>query len=418
MTILLLALAIGVADADPVDKLARIVKSQPEDVDTRLRLAQMLSREGRHAEARDHALRIVERTPAYWDAHVLLARLDTWGQRYNAARSRLETVLSNEPHHIDASELLLDVLIQSDDFGGAHSLLRTMLDRRRSPELMSRLAVIELERGNHVAARTAAAEALSRDSDNELARRLSSDVPLVIAELWSELSFLSGGEFGFQETVVVRALPRHYYSFTLVEEIRHRFGVTDNSLRLRSDWRATRAITLGMLGGFGAPARLVPKWTASAIVAADIGHGFDGALTYRFDALPNASRLHRLRLDVGYALYGPLHTEVAYAYGLVDYDVGLEPVHFVKGDLVYIRAIAELRAGYAFGLDIDFLLDPRNPAFVNPKGFLLRVSSHALGASGALRFNRSLSALLGFDVQLRSDQRQTYNLRARLSFHY
>ncbi len=416
--ILVLAMLAATSGGDPVATLHEAVQRAPDDLDTRLRLALALSWQGERTAARTHALEIVAAAPTYLDAQLLLARLDTWDQRFEEARTRLRRILIANPGHPVASEMLVDIAIRTANFERAGELSRTLLSKHRTPELFMRLASAELGRGDHVAARSAAAEVLARAPDHEHALRLTEDVPLVRADAWSQVSFLPYGEVGLSETISVRALPRHFFSFVLTDEIRRRFGFTDNRLELRGDWRATRRITLSALGGFGAPSRIVARWLAGAAVSLELAQRADSTVSYRFEALPIGATLHRARADIGVVLLGPLRAELTGTLGILDYESGTEPVRALGGNLVFVTTDVTLRARYGFGNEVDLLLDPSNPAFVNPEAFLVRLSAHSVGAEGSWRLHRHLGALVGYELQLRSDDQTAHHLRARLSFYY
>lgn len=394
-----LIVAVPAGAEDELDDLRRAHAAAPADLDLSLRLAQRLSWRGDRAEAKTLAQEIVAQAPGYADALVLLARLEGWDGEFEAALEHARIARLVAPQNPEAEELQQDLLLWSGHLSEAKTTVEAAIKKKDSPDLYYRLAQIEYERMHYLASYLAAGEVLARDPSHIRAKKLRQDIDLASAEIYEEGEHLEGAPFAWAQILSATAFPRAFLSFTLVDELRHRYGELNQRLGAQVDWRPTAAQTLSVFGAIGAPATQVAKSTLGLRFMSDILPNLDAAAQYSYDRIALPADLHRVRIDVGFKFGLGFRAEAAYTLGVVA--EGTSP-HLIHGFL--LRALYEAKTWsailhYAAGAEIF-----RISVF----DALDSLTSHEIGAQMSFFILEKVQVTGGFDLQLRSNHTQVY----------
>ena len=388
------------------DLRARLAAS-PDDVDLRLRLATVLSWGGEREAARAEALRIVAAAPRYWDAHILLARLDAWEGSYGAARQRLEAVLEQEPGNLPAASLLVDVEIWADRPAHAERLLARYLPQQQDAETLLKLARAAWLGMSTLRAYRLARRAAELDPANQQVREFLAQLPLVAVDLaqQTEVITFDRPQAAQRQTLAVTALPRARLSGTLIHELCWRFSTLDQRLALQLAGRVTRDVTLTVLGGVGYPAEVVPDRTVAIGLTAQLMQPWDFALSYTYDRLPDASTLHRARLDQGFFLPHDLRVQVTYFGGALAGSGGADDLHAAELRPSWNPQGLEVYARYAYGMELYLA----SPDAAHWEGFG-SLRSHALGAGTIAELTDRLTLRADYGIQLRDNDSEVHSL--------
>jgi tetratricopeptide (TPR) repeat protein len=399
---------------EDLEVLQKRLARRPDDVDTRLQLATVLSWRGDRLHSRQEAQLVIQQAPRYWDAHILLARLDAWDGHYGPARARLQQILQQLPTHQPALMLLADVETWDQHPGEAQRLLEKLLQREKSAEVYYRLARVAMLRFHTLQAYLLTRQALKLNPVNKEVLDFQKRIVLVSVDLAYQGEVSTGDEIqqAHSEILTVSALPRSFLSLVLLHELHYRYNTINNRLLLQADWRITRQITLSLMGGAGFPAQVIPEATGSFRLALPLLSRWDMAVGYIYDYLPQKSHLHRIRLDNGFKLPHDFRLEAAYIAGvLVEKDVG--DLHGLHLRAYWRPEWIEIYLQYAYGMELYY--PTPYYALWNP---FKRLTSHLMGFQVMGNLGQRFTLRGGYDFELRSNETKAhlFHLAGRLWF--
>lgn len=416
--------------AKDLSALNALVLAHPKDVDMRLRLATMLSWEGKRDLARQHVLKVIALAPKYWDAHLLLAKLDAWDGRYNEADQRIQQVLQYLPDHKPANLILLDVAIWSKQYEKAKQILAKLLAQEQSAEIYYRLAEVENLQLHSWKAYQLSKIVLRLDPLHRRARQLRQDIQLASIDLSYEFeSFpLNENNLGHGELLAISLLPRAQLSATLFHELRYRYGTINNRLLLQGDWRINSRMQLSLTGGGAMPASVVSQATGALRLTTQLATYYDTAFSYTYDRLPWAGNLHSLRFTGGALLPSQIHLEATYLLGLLGhYCSDGESIHGVELRASIERPRWQAQVSYGFGTELfQLLLKPEttaastdNPCSTTSGTWALQdLRAHTFALGLLINITRRLALHAGYGIQLRfnGDEAHFVSVGSRMGF--
>ena len=102
--------------------------ADPGDVAARVRLAELLDREGRTDEAVRELGRAVEESPRDVELRYLYGQLLGKAERLREAMEQFAAVVTLDPRHVEAHRILAEAAVRSDELGAAWGHYRAILE--------------------------------------------------------------------------------------------------------------------------------------------------------------------------------------------------------------------------------------------------------------------------------------------------
>jgi tetratricopeptide (TPR) repeat protein len=153
---------------DPAHALAtlrRLVKTVPDSVDGRYRLAQLLVHAGKLDDATTHLRGVLERDPDHIDARLDLARVLRRQGHLVEAIGQTRSAFDRSGQALDVAEELFNLLVEADDRTAVLDLLTLLDDERSDIDALATVARLERGLGRLTEARETAAHLAKLDGE-------------------------------------------------------------------------------------------------------------------------------------------------------------------------------------------------------------------------------------------------------------
>ena len=406
----------------------KALEQQPDDVDTRLRYAVFLSRQGELDEAERHANQVIKDAPEYWDAHLLLARVAGWQHEFERALAHVNTVLEHEPDYPGAIRLKLDILKWMQDYTATELLLRHLIATgANSADIYFRLAEVERAKLRYLLAYRHAVSALRLDPRHDGAKAIRDDTRRVTFQMSQELEYFGFDKeeagpdrWGMGTTISATAFQNARFSAALAETVRYRFRTINNQIGLQTDFRPLPHIGFTVMGQLGKPARVVPPGTFLFAVRGEMFKVMDASLSLILNILswPQADKAVLLRpsLSMGFFIHKQFRLGATYSAGILRY-CELDPVvthsGFATGSYHGPKITASITAGYSEERDPvtvgiippktckEIVALRRIAVLGNERFILVDVRTVHTGVNLSYKFNRTASLRGGYRLELK-----------------
>ena len=294
------------------------------------------------------------------EASLGLARVDAWEHCYEGAEAKYRSWLSGMPRDVEARAGLIDVLLWMERWDDAQRELDAGLQADpEAMELLLRRAILYFRRGDHEAALRATEEALKNaPTDAELRAmrerlffnqvraylrldRYPGEYPDVHSAGLSYWRRLYDVELNLDVLLVERsggALPKSIFDAQYTAGASYHFGPL---------------ATVGVVGGFGAPARALPRWLGRVWLYSQWTSAWSGTLSYALWDYTAHKTAHILTPILTFTPSDLLSFEARY-YGtwLVLHQPGPDRQKFVS--TIALRGAAQLLADLRLGLSYTY----------------------------------------------------------------
>ncbi len=416
MGVLFSLTALGQEKSVTIESLSQVVRQQPENVDLRFHLANLLWREQQLDRAYSEAERVVEQAPDYYDAHLMMARIDGVRGRYEAAFARVKQVLAKDPTLAAALRLWADLGLWSKRGDEALKAIDRLSSVEPGADVHYRRAQLAYDKLNSIAVFRHTKRALALEPDHPQARKLNEDTQLVMVDSASQFEIFPAAEAdktgSFGQTVVASILPRNFLSGALEYEYRYRFATHNHRAALRLNWRPTRNLTFSAYGRIGG-VEVLPVLTAFAEVAYHFDNGHALAARYTYDRMIWPGQLHRWLLAGGIALPVHFRLEPAFELGLMHHCYEwTSPLLGPRLKVSYLPLPFRAGLQYGYGMELgrtEWYADDTCPQGEQIGDHLLPVAGDLLDETRYHEF----AAYLQYDIFSRFSARGGYGIQLR-----
>lgn len=349
------ALHVGCAAAPPPPPV-----TARADRASQLAAARRLAGEGWRATASAIYQTLLSADPNDDEARAGVARLEAWQGRYDDADARYRAILSRHPDDAEVRAGLVDTLLWRARWDDARAQIDEGL--RRAPEsapLLERLARLHAWHGDAPRARAAidrAARAAPDDPDLSVLRdRTFVGEARLIGRY--DLFPASTADTGAVDLFVSQSLGR----LTLVAHSEQSMRLVTGGTAYNGMYSLAASYAFGvgwgasLEAGFGAPAPVIPAWTARASVTAALARPLSASLAYAFWSYASGQRVQLVNPALSLTVTDTLRFEARYWLALVaSPGLDLAAVHTAGLRAVWrVAPRVDVGAEYLFGNQVD-----------------------------------------------------------------